>query len=1853
MRRTIKISPKKTAIKGSLKADYVLFNERVGAPIFVPPANNNGGIFAINQYTHLDTDNISYKPVLIVENTVEILHKTRFIISVQVINPEDQIDPYDVQTIKYRWYKNGSYLYEVNNLNDFKGGTAIQFTEDQCTPAISGIYTVEATNDSGTTVSSELTLRVHDPLNTLELYGNLIYNSSGEADLDGWIASPGISIQQFSNDSHRHYYGENASIARRERLKTVIEDDVNKLAPKQFLGTFSFERTTPYSFKPYYNKLQSYLASNGGLANYDPEAFARTFSEHDKWRYTHKLPNLVQNENGDGWPGSPPDWFGSFYPSKDYLDEYNNNVKSSITAEGSLPGWYNHISTYFARDPIKFNEDSTLTMTQQIDVSNINGFIDGNVCGVDKVVGNLFAYVGTGIDSYNYRVVFEDIHKSVPTNEQLFREVISNINTWDADLRYSVEGFATPWDVRGPRNPIPNIYRAPTLVQRSAYMDQIYPTIFDSISGRLFTYDSNLQNDIRLNYRSGSLIITDLPEYNNVEQPTATRQLFPDEECFNFPQFRSRTYYTASTNVLTTQLPTFGARFNYTSTENVSGFSRSTKHLYQDFGYIDDDWAYTSAPYTHQRDFTSSLGLLQGNISAGIPANYQGPWNWFGRPAITAGTVSTSGSYVDGTSWTSAIPSSSINSDTRFVHLASSYAITARYLNSLSILAGGRTIYELGGDDTQQVSSIPSSSVLNFTNLRYKANEPIEYTAASPLSIANYGTLHTSPLTKTSYWRDFNPPTHTISSYIEENKGIYSSTHKPDPEHPEGFQTEQVLLDFLKDRTPITLGFNCDYFAKAAALVPGSRIQSSNTETYFDIANKSTWVENGYYVEKTIGEFEYEPPQWKYPLLKRLYETSIGGGYEYSSYLSDFAVIFNRLLMIQNINQAHPDYDIENNPHPIKGPILNDLYLDSISRTIDTAKPFVGSNPSLLKAIFNNQYKNLPDNLKLASPSLYYQDKYVSYIHKNAGLPGGRNTCYAPHTSGSPLPTSYNLYEISSREAITQGNPDLLPDISPLPTDGEELQQYIDKIVDGLNTRFEDAEDFIMNMIIRPFNEDLFRIPNIENLTEEQIDSAGADPAIQVLISAIHLISTNRTFLAGGLLEPTPGSPDIIRIRQGFGPGDNNIDTSNSLRWYHKQFGSPTYGAVDALFAKPVTETVISNSKLFSNPGAGPLLGFYDNQVATNSSTEEIQSTIDSVDASTFNEKTGQRRPESEISYQYQTPAVLPSNTTGSMRMVSDLLTYPIGSLSVASNSLPRRFLGVITPTDAFGSPGFNRSPSSGSTEANKKATVFPLFPSFDAKSSLGTYYPNPIGFTVLRAPLAQYWTYVPSAEIKSSLFKEFSMAHAPGGGVWWEDGPEQQWHEYIRKALVYWVYVYRGGRFAEETGDTLLLPAAPDIELNTTMMTGEQLMRLHDIEDYPLIEYRHILSGVHDNVSYQGARIEMTPKADNQVKFRVRYINENQEIIGEDVLNGPTVDDIFAVKEKIFLPTLIGSLIQKTCILPLTRTVPVLYDNKRLFSVTNNEIISSTSEFIELFGMPGSLEAHGVSSGVVVGEVIGASPEDRDSDEWRSSYEIVGKLSIDRGAAAFFAVQKKLFLPKGTLSLEVEVSFENNSISRNTSPIKQGPLKYEADTIPAMHTTYPYALYEYGYPRTGVCLIKLCLYDNEFKRTTKYPQYYIPATHVWSVMKQTMQTYGPLAYLEGYSLLGRYGQAPTLFNAINYRTPDRSELQTLQQNLRTIRNFVFTEEMRELFHNNGYIANGEPPSTITKLNNPSETYDLTTVSGIQNVQAIFVVLKSQQLESGLLTNNVQGNIPASSEGLMPNNQNASQPNSPNYTSTP
>lgn len=395
MQTVINVKPRLSLKKGGLKPDFLLYNPPTGAPVFIPPSSG-ASVYQITQTTVKNPDG-SFMVPIVKNNRLALLQNTAFEIRVDAADPEKD-DTRDSTDLVYRWKKNGAPLYAVNKLNDYKGVNILSFTEAQCTQEISGIYTLEASNSTGTTVAAELVVVVYNRLNTPNLYNNVIYNSSGESGLDGWETENGIAVSEFGKGSWEH---ENfASIFINPRLWT--EKDANYLGDAstylsaQPTKVFRFTNDINWiNFYDYYQHIKSGIASSD-----------------ERFNQSNIISNLIQNED-------PYDEYACFFPSKKYVDEYNNNQgKIGLVQESK------QTQTYFTKRPVEQGSPPEATMTQTIDITNLEDFVDGNTCGVSRVVGNFFSYVGLGMNGYRFIVKYKDLYNTGPGDWNLYDGII-------------------------------------------------------------------------------------------------------------------------------------------------------------------------------------------------------------------------------------------------------------------------------------------------------------------------------------------------------------------------------------------------------------------------------------------------------------------------------------------------------------------------------------------------------------------------------------------------------------------------------------------------------------------------------------------------------------------------------------------------------------------------------------------------------------------------------------------------------------------------------------------------------------------------------------------------------------------------------------------------------------------------------------------------------------------------------------------------------------------------------------------------------------------------------------------------------------------------------------------------------------------------------------------------------------------------------------------------------------------------------------------------------------------------------------------------------------------------------------
>lgn len=454
MQRAIKIQPPSpTFQKGGIKPVFALYKERKGPPVIVPANGATTSPFDITQTT-LRQSNGDFKQVFNDNGVVNLLDGTAFSVRVTALDP-NKFDPWDNSDLHFKWRKDGTYLHTINNLNSYKGFNVISFAANEVIEDITGNYTLEVTNLSGTTTVGPLQIIVHNRIMTPKLYGNLIANSSGEKGLDNWNLVNGITVSEFA-----------PGILESKNFGSINIEPVLLKQNDEFISTqpelpFRFCSSTNWiSFNQFY---QSWKSGNPLPSDYN-------------WWYANVKPNLVSNED-------PSDEFACFFPSKRYIDEYNDNG-----GKFGLMHEMQEAKTYFTKTPVERDSDPISKMTQEVDIADIAPHVDGKTCGIDNVVGNFFAYVGLGISSYKFVAKFRNIFAKGPADDSLFRD-INNV-FWDIKNTIGELKNAPQGEYGGIGNKV-----ATRAGETNPYEAMQIPIIRDLYFGRLSSTPINTNND--------------------------------------------------------------------------------------------------------------------------------------------------------------------------------------------------------------------------------------------------------------------------------------------------------------------------------------------------------------------------------------------------------------------------------------------------------------------------------------------------------------------------------------------------------------------------------------------------------------------------------------------------------------------------------------------------------------------------------------------------------------------------------------------------------------------------------------------------------------------------------------------------------------------------------------------------------------------------------------------------------------------------------------------------------------------------------------------------------------------------------------------------------------------------------------------------------------------------------------------------------------------------------------------------------------------------------------------------------------------------------------------------------------
>lgn len=298
----------------------------------------------------------------------------------------------DTSNLTFTWKRDGLPLYFFNRQNNGFGVDFIQYSEEECTEELNGVYTCDVTNDFGTTTSAPFTLEVVDLDNNNNLYTNILLNGDGDGGLDGWSNSDG-QIKSITT-----YYG------RTWRPNTIT--GYNK--GYQFSTGSNFLPTLPYAFSSQIDDASLFYASYQQYKSRNPETLTdlttptTELTPIEGWLEYSSVAlrqSIIPNEDFGGG-GS----FQGFYPGIKYIDQYNRNSASKIRLQDEF---FNQPLNYFGRENIQFNAEPSTEFSQIIDVDNLTNLIQGQVGGVDLLTAQFFSYVGCAISRYTIRITVD------------------------------------------------------------------------------------------------------------------------------------------------------------------------------------------------------------------------------------------------------------------------------------------------------------------------------------------------------------------------------------------------------------------------------------------------------------------------------------------------------------------------------------------------------------------------------------------------------------------------------------------------------------------------------------------------------------------------------------------------------------------------------------------------------------------------------------------------------------------------------------------------------------------------------------------------------------------------------------------------------------------------------------------------------------------------------------------------------------------------------------------------------------------------------------------------------------------------------------------------------------------------------------------------------------------------------------------------------------------------------------------------------------------------------------------------------------------------------------------------------
>jgi hypothetical protein len=266
------------------------------------------------------------------------------------------------------------------------------------------------------------------------------------------------------------------------------------------------------------------------------------------------------------------------------------------------------------------------------------------------------------------------------------------------------------------------------------------------------------------------------------------------------------------------------------------------------------------------------------------------------------------------------------------------------------------------------------------------------------------------------------------------------------------------------------------------------------------------------------------------------------------------------------------------------------------------------------------------------------------------------------------------------------------------------------------------------------------------------------------------------------------------------------------------------------------------------------------------------------------------------------------------------------------------------------------------------------------------------------------------------------------------------------------------------------------------------------------------------------GSTIEIVPIIDDVVEVQIDYFNFEGSKIGTDLVNGPTAEDVWAVKEKAYFPLTLHPLfeffIANECSIKVfgqtyttTSALRGLFSDLTPFPQRNVGYTEQpTSGEGQLSATPSTIQDITDRNALFMLQKFGFIKWDclfpgfwmineTNPASTGISLNRRHRALADYGAAAMFGIEHTRVVPKFSRSAQITVKFihKSEAFTDNDPAIKQWDSEYLYLDTYGIDEANSLRFVEYGNPRCGLTKAKFILLPNNFEVSEDYPSYKIP----------------------------------------------------------------------------------------------------------------------------------------------------------------